>query len=131
MLLCLYCTQHLPCREDALVILIDLIAVGVLTGQSHDKLFVVHSLRVHLHDFMDKLLGLLSQRELRRHFRVTDHHVTVPMATAHIAAILPTACVSQFAHLLDGNEWKGITLEGDGMVAAFLRNLVRFFLRFG
>ena len=80
---------------------------------------------------MDELLGLLSLGELRRHFRVTDHHITVPMSAAHIAAILPTARVSQFAHFLDGYKWKSITVKGNNMGTAFLRNLVRLFLRLG
>ena len=131
MLLCLYYSQHLSCRKDALVILGDLITVGVLTGECHDKLLVAHSLCVHLDDLMDKILGLLAQGELGHHLRVTDHHVTVPMAAAHVAAISPAACISQLTHLLDCYKRKGITVEGDGMVAAFLRELIRQFLWLG
>ena len=46
------------------------------------------------------------------------------MSAAHIAAIPPAACVGQLAHLLDRYQGEGITVEGDGMVTAFLRELI-------
>ena len=46
------------------------------------------------------------------------------MATAHIAAIAPTACIGHLTHLADADKRIGLTGERHLMIAAFLRELI-------
>ena len=121
----------LPCGKDDLIVLAYLVTFGIIVGHIDQPLLILHALFVGINNLLHELLTLLAQGELSFDLRVADHQVTVPMTTAHIAAIAPTAGIGHLAHLADADKRIGLTCERHLMIAAFLRELIRQFLGLG
>ena len=121
----------LPGGKDDFVILCHRLTIGIIIGHIDQPFLIIHTLLVGIHHLLHELLTLLAQGKLRFHLRVADHHVTVPMATAYIAAIAPAACVGHLTHLADADKRIGITLERHLMITSFLGELIRQLLGLG
>ena len=116
--------QILSCGKDDFVVLAYLVTFRIIVGHIDQPLLILHALLVGINNLLHELLTLLAQGELSLDLRVADHQVTVPMATAHIAAITPAACIGHLTHLADADKRIGLTGERHLMIAAFLRELI-------
>ena len=123
--------KELPGGEDDFVILRHRLTIGIIIGHIDQPFLIIHSLLVGVHHLLHELLTLLAQGELRFHLRVADHHVTVPMATAHVATLTPAARVGHLTHLTDADKRVGLTLERHLMITSFLGELIRQLLGLG
>ena len=117
--------KELAGSEDNLIVLANLITFGIIVCHVDEPLLILQALLVGVHHLLHELLTLLAQGELRFHLGVTDHQVTVPVATADIAALPPVACIGHLTHLTDADKRIGFTGERHLVIASFLRELIR------
>ena len=120
--------QELAGGEDDFIVLANFISFGIIVCHVDEPLLILQALLVGVHHLLHELLALLAQGELRFHLGVTDHQVTVPVATADIATLPPVACVGHLTHLADAHEGIGLTGERHLVITSFLRELIRQFL---